>query len=40
VDDIKGDAFASRVEFYLTDPDDEPNMSKWQTEVAIKLADE
>jgi hypothetical protein len=27
------------VEFYLTDPDDEPDMSKWETEVAIKLAD-
>jgi effector-binding domain-containing protein len=38
-DDEKGDAFASRVEFYLTDPDDEPDMSKWETEVAIKLAD-
>jgi effector-binding domain-containing protein len=39
-DDIKGVAFASRVEFYLTDPDDEPDMSQWETEVAIKLADE
>jgi effector-binding domain-containing protein len=39
-DDENGDAFASRVEFYLTDPADEPDMSKWETEVAIKLADE
>ncbi|MDX1992505.1 MAG: GyrI-like domain-containing protein [bacterium] len=35
-----GDAFASRVEFHLTDPADEPDMSKWETEVAIKLAEE
>jgi effector-binding domain-containing protein len=39
-DDPNGDAFACRVEFYLTEPDDEPDMSKWETEVAIKLADE
>jgi effector-binding domain-containing protein len=38
-DDEKGDAFASRVEFYLTDPADEPDMARWETEVAIKLAD-
>jgi len=38
-DDPNGDAFASRVEFFLTDPADEPDMAKWQTEVGIKLAD-
>jgi effector-binding domain-containing protein len=36
-DDKNGDAFRSRVETFLTNPDDEPDMSKWQTEVAIKL---
>lgn len=34
-----GDGFRSRVEFYLTDPDDEPDPAKWETEVAIRLAD-
>lgn len=35
----KGDAFGSRYESFLTDPKDEPNQSKWETEVAIRLAD-
>ncbi|MCC6612601.1 MAG: GyrI-like domain-containing protein [Anaerolineae bacterium] len=35
-----GDAFGSRVEFFLTNPDDEPDMAKWETEVAIRVADE
>jgi len=34
-----GDGFGARVEFFLTDPADEPNPSKWETEVAIRLAD-
>ena len=34
-----GDGFGSRVEFFLTNPDDEPDRDKWETEVAIKLAD-
>jgi len=38
-DDPNGDAFGSRVESFLTDPADEPDMTKWETEVAIKLAD-
>ena len=38
-DDEKGDAFGSRVEFFITDPDDEPDPKKWETEVAIRLAD-
>jgi len=33
-----GDRFASRLEIYETDPRQEPDQSKWQTEVAIKLA--
>ncbi|MCI0711963.1 MAG: GyrI-like domain-containing protein [Chloroflexi bacterium] len=34
-----GDGFGARVEFYLTDPDDEPDPARWETEVAIRLAD-
>jgi effector-binding domain-containing protein len=34
-----GDGFGSRYESDLTDPADEPDMSKWETEVAIRLAD-
>jgi effector-binding domain-containing protein len=36
-DDPKGDAFACRIESYLTDPKTEPRKTKWQIEVAIKL---
>jgi effector-binding domain-containing protein len=39
-DDPNGDAFRSRIEFYHTDPAAEPDPQKWETEVAIKLADE
>jgi hypothetical protein len=39
-DDEKGDAFRARIETYLTNPDEEPNRAKWQTEVAIRLADD
>jgi effector-binding domain-containing protein len=35
----KGDGFISRNEFFLTEPDDEPDTAKWQTEIAIRLAD-
>lgn len=34
-DDPAGDAFKSRVEFFLTGPDDDPNPDNWETEVAI-----
>lgn len=37
--DGSGDVFASRYENYITDPGDEPDPTKWQTEVAIKLAE-
>lgn len=37
-DTPEGHAFRSRVEFTLTEPDDEPDIQKWETEVAIKLA--
>jgi effector-binding domain-containing protein len=35
----RGDAFGGRVEFYPTDPEEEPDSSKWQTDVAYRLAD-
>lgn len=34
-----GDHFASRVEFYLNGPDDEPDPNKLETIVAIRLKD-
>ena len=34
-----GDRWACRLENYLTDPSQEPDMSKWVTELAFKLAD-
>ncbi len=34
----EGDAFGGRFEFYLTDPAEEPDSAKWQTEVAFRLA--
>jgi effector-binding domain-containing protein len=38
-DTEQGDNFRGRYETYLTDPKIEPRKSKWQIEVAIKLAD-
>jgi effector-binding domain-containing protein len=38
--DPKGDAFRARYETYLTDPAVEPRKTRWEIEVAIKLADE
>ena len=37
--DPRGDAFRARYETYLTDPKVEPRKTKWEIEVAIKLAD-
>jgi effector-binding domain-containing protein len=34
-----GDTFESRLEVYLTDPAEEPDPQKWETEVAYLLAD-
>jgi effector-binding domain-containing protein len=34
----RGDGFGSRIESYLTDPNEEPNQAKWETEIAIRLA--
>lgn len=38
-DTDEGDAFASRVEFFLTGPDDDPDPTTWLTEVIIKIVD-
>lgn len=38
-DDPNGDAFRARYETYMIDPGDEPDPAKWETEVAIKIAD-
>lgn len=38
-DTPQGDAFRSRYEIFITDPEDEPDRDKWETEVAIRLAD-
>ncbi len=35
----RGDAFRARTEKYLTDPRVQPRKTKWEVEVAIKLAD-
>jgi effector-binding domain-containing protein len=34
-----GEHWAGRLEFYLTDPSQEPDMNKWETQLAFKLAD-
>ncbi|QBD75418.1 AraC family transcriptional regulator [Ktedonosporobacter rubrisoli] len=35
----KGRAFGARLMSFLTDPNEEPDQAKWETEVAIRLAD-
>jgi effector-binding domain-containing protein len=35
----RGDVWAARVEFQLTDPAVEPDMNKWETQLAFKLRD-
>jgi effector-binding domain-containing protein len=35
----RGDVFGGRIESYLTDPAQEPDPSRWETEVAYRLAD-
>ena len=34
-----GDRWGARLEIYLTDPAQEPDMSKWVTQLAFRLAD-
>jgi effector-binding domain-containing protein len=36
----EGERWAARLEFYLTDPADEPDMAKWETELAFRVADQ
>jgi effector-binding domain-containing protein len=33
-----GERWGSRLEIYLTDPRDEPDMNKWETQLAFRLA--
>ncbi len=33
-----GERWAARLEFYLTDPDEQPDLDAWQTLLAVKLA--
>lgn len=35
-----GERWGSRLEFYLTDPSEEPDMTKWATQLAFRLADQ
>jgi effector-binding domain-containing protein len=35
----RGERWGCRLEIYLTDPSQEPDMSKWQTQLAFRLAD-
>ena len=37
--DVDGERWASRLEIYLTDPRQEPDMNKWVTQLAFRLAD-
>jgi effector-binding domain-containing protein len=37
--DVGGERWGGRVEYYLTDPREEPDMSKWVTHLAFRLAD-
>jgi hypothetical protein len=34
-----GEEWVCRVEFYLTDPAEQPDTSKWQTQLAFRLKD-
>jgi effector-binding domain-containing protein len=36
----QGERWGARLETYLTDPSEEPDMSKWVTELAFRLADQ
>jgi effector-binding domain-containing protein len=38
-DSENGDGFGARIEYFLTDPKDEPDQKKWETEVAIRVAE-
>jgi hypothetical protein len=34
----EGERWGCRLEIFLTDPRDEPDMSKWETQLAFRLA--
>lgn len=34
-----GERWAARLEYYLTDPDDQPDMAEWDTTLSFKLTD-
>jgi len=36
----RGDGWGARLESFLTNPDEQPDRAQWQTEVAMRLADE
>jgi effector-binding domain-containing protein len=36
----QGDEFGGRFEFYISDPGEQPDPAQWETEVAIRLADD
>jgi effector-binding domain-containing protein len=36
---VSGNTWGSRLEVYLTNPEEEPNQANWQTEVTYRLAD-
>lgn len=36
---VDGKEYGARTEFYITDPQEEPDPAKWQTDVSILLAD-
>lgn len=37
--DVDGNRWGARLELYLTDPQIEPDLDKWETELAFRLAD-
>ena len=39
-DTENGHAFRSRLEFFLDGPDDDPDPANWNTQVAVRLADD
>ena len=36
---MDGDRWSARLEHYLTDPAEQPDMNQWETEVAYQIAD-
>lgn len=39
-DSPTGDRWIARLEYYLTDPDDQPDMAQWDTTLSFKLNEE